>query len=184
MWLLLGGLVGAGAGLVAAGAAWWLTGRMEPAGERRRREQLEAETPHVVDLLAACLSVGTAPLTALEEIAGATSPVMATELRALVRGVQLAAPGVDAWRPLASHPQLGPVGRSLSRAVESGASVADALERLADDLRRDQRAVLEGRARTVGVTSALPLGLCLLPAFVLVGVVPLVVSAVPPLLQP
>jgi hypothetical protein len=35
---------------------------------------------------------------------------------------------------------------------------------------------VEERARSVGVKAAVPLGLCLLPAFVLVGVVPLVVS--------
>ncbi|MCW2792983.1 MAG: type secretion system protein, partial [Nocardioides sp.] len=33
---------------------------------------------------------------------------------------------------------------------------------------------VEDRARAVGVKAALPLGLCLLPAFVLIGIVPLV----------
>jgi hypothetical protein len=50
--------------------------------------------------------------------------------------------------------------------------------RLAEDLRRDTRAQLESRARAVGVKAALPLGVCLLPAFVLVGVVPLVAGSV------
>ena len=61
--------------------------------------------------------------------------------------------------------------------MESGASVADALHRLAEDLRVTQRAALEARARSVGVKAALPLGVCLLPAFILVGVVPLVVGS-------
>jgi hypothetical protein len=37
---------------------------------------------------------------------------------------------------------------------------------------------VESRARAVGVKAAVPLGVCLLPAFVLVGVVPLVAGAV------
>ena len=38
---------------------------------------------------------------------------------------------------------------------------------------------VEERARAVGVKAAVPLGLCLLPAFVLIGVVPLVVAPAP-----
>ena len=50
------------------------------------------------------------------------------------------------------------------------------MERLAGDLARRARADAEDRARAVGVKAALPLGLCLLPAFVLVGIVPLVAA--------
>ena len=65
----------------------------------------------------------------------------------------------------------------MLRAAESGASVADAMARLADDLRLSSRAAVEARARAVGVRAALPLGVCLLPAFVLLGVVPLVAGS-------
>jgi hypothetical protein len=50
--------------------------------------------------------------------------------------------------------------------------------RLADDQRRRSHAEVEARARAVGVKAALPLGVCLLPAFILVGVVPLVAGSV------
>jgi pilus assembly protein TadC len=48
------------------------------------------------------------------------------------------------------------------------------VERLADELARSARAEVEDRARAVGVKAAVPLGLCLLPSFLLIGVVPLV----------
>jgi pilus assembly protein TadC len=51
-------------------------------------------------------------------------------------------------------------------------------ERLADDLEREALAAVEDRARAVGVKAAVPLGLCLLPAFLLLGIVPLVASLV------
>jgi hypothetical protein len=70
----------------------------------------------------------------------------------------------------------------MARAVETGASVSDALRRLAEDLQAVSRSEAEARARTVGVRAAAPLGLCLLPAFVLVGVVPLVAGTVASLL--
>jgi pilus assembly protein TadC len=85
---------------------------------------------------------------------------------------------VTVWRDVAGHPQLGGLGRTMSRAVESGASVADAMQRLSEDLRNQGRARVESSARAVGVKAALPLGGCLLPAFVLVGVVPLVAGSI------
>jgi pilus assembly protein TadC len=82
----------------------------------------------------------------------------------------------EVWSALADDPQLGRLGRTLARAHSSGAPVVAAVERLADDLARSARADTEERARAVGVKAALPLGLCLLPAFVLIGIVPLVVA--------
>lgn len=176
--VLLGGVVG----LVVAGAAgavcWRVTGRMEPPAARRRRERLVAAVPHVVDLMAACLSAGLSPDAAVEQIAEAVEPPVRDELAALSSRLRLGVDPVTVWSDLARHPQLGGLGRSVARAVDSGASVADAMQRLADDLRRIARADVETRARAVGVKAAVPLGVCLLPAFVLVGVVPLVAGSV------
>ena len=63
---------------------------------------------------------------------------------------------------------------ALGRAEEGGVSVADAIARLADDLAQQACSEVERRARAVGVKAAVPLGLCLLPAFLLIGIVPLV----------
>jgi pilus assembly protein TadC len=62
----------------------------------------------------------------------------------------------------------------MARAQATGAPVTRVVERLADELARAARADVEDRARAVGVKAALPLGLCLLPAFLLIGIVPLV----------
>ena len=47
----------------------------------------------------------------------------------------------------------------------------------ADELREQRRASARERARSVGVKTAAPLGLCFLPAFVLIGIVPTIISA-------
>jgi Flp pilus assembly protein TadB len=176
-------LLGTGAGVVVAAAAgavsWHLLGRMEPRERRRRRELLHLELPHVVDLLAATLAAGLAPGAAVEQIGAAVEPPMREELAAVAARLRLGVDPATAWHDLSGHPQLGPVGRCLYRAVESGASVAEAMNRLAEDLRRDNRAEIENRARAVGVRAAVPLGLCMLPAFVLLGVVPLVAGSLP-----
>lgn len=179
---LLGGVPG-GVVCVPAGAlCWWLTGRMEPPAVRRRRERLASAVPQVVDLMAACLFAGLSPTAALDLVTAAVDDPAREELGAVSARLRVGVDPPTVWRDLAGHPQLGGLGRALSRAVDSGASVADALARLAGDLRRQGRAEAESRARAVGVKAAVPLGVCLLPAFVLVGVVPLVAGSVSVLL--
>ena len=174
----LGGPFGVAGAAVGAGACWWGTGRLEPPAVRRRRERLAASVPQAVDLMAACLAAGLSPGAALDEVAAAVQPPLADELGILSARLRVGVDPATVWRDLSRHPQLGGLGRTVSRAVESGSSVADAMVALAEDLRRDTRAQLETKARAVGVKAALPLGVCLLPAFVLVGVVPLVAGSV------
>jgi pilus assembly protein TadC len=50
--------------------------------------------------------------------------------------------------------------------------------RLADELAAEARMAIEDQARSVGIKAAVPLGLCLLPAFLLVGIVPVVAAAI------
>jgi pilus assembly protein TadC len=56
--------------------------------------------------------------------------------------------------------------------------VAATVERLADELAASGRAEIEDRARAVGVKAAVPLGVCLLPSFLLLGIVPMVAGLV------
>jgi Flp pilus assembly protein TadB len=178
-----GARLGPPAAVVAAMATWWVSGRIEPPSVRRRREALEAAVPHAVDLMAACLAAGLSPAAAVEQIRSAVDEPLAAELDGLSARLRLGVDPATVWRDLAAHPQLGGLGRTVSRAVESGASVADAMQRHADDLRGRSRAQVESRARAVGVKAAVPLGGCLLPAFVLVGVVPLIAGSVAVLLR-
>lgn len=181
-WFLVGGWpgvpVGAGVGVVA----WRVLSRREPAELRRRREALQRGIPLTVDLLAASLSSGSAPAGAMANLLDAVDPPLREELRTPVARLRLGAEPVVVWAEMARHPQLGHLGRCLLRATESGASVADALQRLSADLRQQARAEVEARARAVGVKASAPLGLCLLPAFVLLGIVPLVAGLLPVLL--
>lgn len=178
----LGGvtLVGPPWGLVAAlllfAGVWSAANRVEPAAVRRQREQARRDLPHVVHLLALALSSGASVPSALrlvEEALPASTAALRTARGRLDLGL---APQV-VWSAVAEQPGLAPLGRTLVRAEVVGASPAAALAQLADELADLARADVEDRARAVGIRAALPLGLCLLPAFLLIGIVPLVVSA-------
>jgi Flp pilus assembly protein TadB len=180
--LFVGGWLGAALGMLTTLVVWRTIGRMEPVSARRRREHLTRSLPHAVDLLASSLAVGASPTTAVEQVATAIDPPLREELTLVASRLALGADPIRVWSEVGRHPQLGALGRSLVRAIDSGASVSSAMHRLAEDLRRTARTDVESRARAVGVKAAAPLGLCLLPAFILIGIVPLVAGSVTALL--
>lgn len=180
--LLVGGLAGVVVCGVTVVLVHRLLGAREPAAERRRREAVARGLPEVVDLLAVALASGASPGRALSIVAEAVEGPIVADLLAVEGSLALGRDPSTVWREVARRPELATLGRAMARAVETGASVSEALHRLAEDLHASARLEAESRARSVGVRTAAPLGLCLLPAFVLVGVVPLVAGTVGSLL--
>jgi pilus assembly protein TadC len=159
---------------------------LEPRSARAERDRLRADLPLVLDLLGACLAGG-APLTAAADAVGRAVPGPAGHrLLAVAGALQVGTPAATAWQALAAGDPddvLAPAARTLARAAESGAAVAGVLARLGDDARRQSRAAGAEAARRAGVLAVAPLGLCFLPAFVLLGVVPVVVGLAAPVLR-
>lgn len=170
--LMLPAALGVGAGV------WVVAGRVEPRDVRRRREEVRRDLPHVVTLFGAALRSGAAPGAAITMVCRAL-PGAATDLLAGVAArLDLGAdPGV-VWGGLADDPALGPLGRTMARTHRTGAPVVAAVDRLSEELAQQARAEVEDRARAVGVRAAVPLGVCLLPAFLLLGIVPLVAGLI------
>jgi len=173
-WVFVGGLLGVAAGVGGSVLAWRVLGKAESPAARRRREELERDLPTAVHLLGACLEAGAATATALEAVAAALPGAVADELLLLRHRLALGVDPVLVWRGLADHPQLRPLGRAMARAHQSGASVADLVAGLAVELSARSRAQTDALARSVEVRAAAPLGVCFLPAFLLLGVVPMV----------
>lgn len=172
--LFLGGPIGAAAAPLAAAAAWVALARSEPGALRRERDVAARELPHFVDLLSCALRSGAAPQAALAAVVTACPGPTAQRLDGALARLRMGVDPILVWGGLADDDVLATLGRTLARAETSGSSVADAVERLADELERSSLAAVEDRARAVGVKAAVPLGLCLLPAFLLIGIVPTV----------
>ncbi|GAA5140965.1 hypothetical protein GCM10023340_01920 [Nocardioides marinquilinus] len=171
---VVGGAGGAVAAPVAAVGVWLVAGRAETPEVRRRREEVRRDLPAVVTLVAAALRAGAPPGEAVVLVARALPGPAADRLGPVAARLSLGVAAAVVWDELARDPELGPLGRTMARASTTGAPVLVAVERLADDLARSARGEVEDRARAVGVKAAVPLGLCLLPSFVLIGIVPLV----------
>lgn len=175
--VVLGGPVGIIAGLVVGFGLARFLACLEPAHRRQRRARLRADLPVALDLLGACLTAGTPWPESVDTVAEAMGGPLGDELRGVAAQVRLGADPVQAWLSLRHEPSLLPLVRVFVRAVGSGAPVTARLARLATDERRRSRAAALARARTAGIRAVAPLGLCFLPAFVLLGVVPAVVGA-------
>lgn len=172
----VGGPLTVPASVATAAAVWVVAGRLEPRGVRLRREEVRRDLPHVVTLLAAALRSGASPAGAIDIVCRALPGAAAEQLVPVAARLRLGGDPAAIWGALADDPALGPLGRTLARAHRTGAPVVEAVERLGDDLARRARADVEDRARAIGVRAAVPLGVCLLPSFLLLGIVPLAVS--------
>ncbi|OMH26997.1 hypothetical protein BKD30_04230 [Tersicoccus phoenicis] len=76
---------------------------------------------------------------------------------------------------------LGPLLEAVLFAATTGAPSAALLRSRASDLRVRRRQETERRAASLGVRLVLPLGLCQLPAFICLGIVPVVLALLPAL---
>lgn len=181
-------LAGAGAAAFVGGPLAWPAGlatgavvglvarRIEPGVVRARREEVRRDLPHVVTLLAAALRSGVAPAEAVELVCRALPGAAADRLVPVAARLRLGGDPATVWAALGADPELAPLGRTLARAQRTGAPIVGAVERLGEELARRGRAEVEDRARAIGVRAAVPLGLCLLPSFLVLGIVPLAVS--------
>lgn len=165
---------GAAVALVGAVVLGWL----EPSATRRARQRRIADAPQALDLLAASLAAGLPVRAALRSVVEVVDGPLGDDLGQVLRLTDLGHDDVSAWRSLAGHQELGPAALDLARSVETGALLVESLLIHAEVAREERRGQVESAARRVGVRSVLPLMVCFIPAFLLIGIVPTVASAV------
>jgi pilus assembly protein TadC len=166
-------------GLPVAGVAGVLVlGWLEPRSARRRRQQLIMEAPQALELMAACLGAGLPARSACAAVVKCFDGPVADDLGQVWASLQLGVGDAQAWRSIHDHPQLGLAAADLARSVESGTSMVEGLRHHATAAREARRGAMQVRARAVGVRSVAPMMGCFIPSFMLLGVVPSVISAV------
>jgi pilus assembly protein TadC len=176
IWLIIGGWVGLVAAAIGAVVLVHRLRRVESRWQRRSRTQLQADTPFAADLLAAVLRSGAPIEHGMRTVGTAVGGVLGRKLVRVADGFRLGLDPADAWKALQATPESARIASAVARSPDSGAAVAGSLERLAEALRMESVARAESRAQRLAVLLVLPLGLCFLPAFILAGVVPVIVA--------
>ncbi|MGX4657060.1 type II secretion system F family protein [Micromonospora sp. SCSIO 07396] len=174
--LLVGGWPGALGGALTAPVTDRLLRRITPPAVRERRLREAADLPLAADLLAAAMRAGAPVDRSVLAVADAVDGPLAARLARIGRTLLLGGEPSEAWAHLAPVPGADRVVAAALRSSRSGAALAGALGRVADDLRADRSTAAEASARRAGVLIVLPLGLCFLPAFILAGLVPVIVA--------
>jgi tight adherence protein C len=152
-----------------------------PRSAAARRRDLDRDVPQLLDLLASGSAAGLSAVSGFRRAVSAIRGPLADELRRSLGSVDLG----SRWRTeLAAVserldlPDLRRVVAILARTETLGTSLSDATRELAADVRSARRAAVAERARTAPVKMLFPLVFLILPAFLLLTVVPVLLTTV------
>ncbi|MBE7192786.1 type II secretion system F family protein [Gordonia polyisoprenivorans] len=150
-------------------------------------------TAAALDLLAVCLRAGLPVAQAIRVAASSAPPSLARPLTSTAELLELGADPDRAW----AAPEVSPDARRrrrrapstdlgadcfadltmlARRSARAGSALADGVGELAEQVRRRAHDEALARAERAGVMVSGPLGLCFLPAFICLGIVPVVIG--------
>jgi pilus assembly protein TadC len=138
------------------------------------------DTAMMLELVAAMLDAGSGIGRSLELVAASASKDYCKALRPVVSALAIGADWETAWRSSEVRlPEILELRDALGFAALTGAPSSAILYAQAARLRRERFRAAEKRAASLGVKLVIPLGLCSLPAFICLGVVPVLLALVP-----
>ena len=166
-------------GMVGAAAAFVLPDFVlaRAAGARLRR--IDREIPQFLDLLAAASLAGLSAPAAFRRAASGLRGPLADELGVVTSAVDVGERWGEQLADLAERLQLPDLETTvtvIARTERLGTSLSDSVRGLASDVREARRARAAERARTAPVKMLFPLVFMVLPAFLLLTVVPVLIA--------
>jgi tight adherence protein C len=149
--------------------------------DARRRRAMDAEIPQLLDLLAAGSAAGLSAVAGLRRSVSVLRGPLGAELRASLDAVDLGARWREEIAAVTERLGLPDLRRAvvvLTRTETLGTSLTDATQELAAEVRRSRGAAVAERARAAPVKMLFPLVFLVLPAFLLLTVVPVLLTTV------
>lgn len=126
-----------------------------------------------LDLYVACVRAGLSPALATHVVAD-TSTIPEWKTVSSLLSLGLAAD--KAWQPLSERGDLADLASLARSSARSGSAMSEGCERIAERLREESLDMATAKAEKAGVMIAVPLSVCFLPAFFLLGLIPVVLS--------
>ncbi len=166
------------AGLGVASVVYLVLGRLEPRRLVQQRDRARADLPTALDLLDGCVAAGLPLRSAVAAVGAATGGPLAELLERVTAHTSVGFSDAQAWQALSDDPVLGALAKDLARGCDSGTALRPVLQQHAAEARSAAAADVQARARALGVRTIIPVSACFLPAFLLVGVVPILAGLV------
>ena len=167
------------AAVLVVAVAWVRIRRAVLLAARTARHTVARTLPDAVDLLLLCTTSGMGLALAHAEIGprlpGPLGVAFVTAHRRAERGVSRAEALLESLSPLGDRATA--LAHVLADHLRYGVALGPSLERLGFELRLDQRRLAEEEARKVPIRLLGPLVTCILPAFGLLTVVPLLAAS-------
>jgi tight adherence protein C len=148
---------------------------------KRHAAAFREEVPQFLDLLAAGSTAGLSAEASFRRAAGCLRGPLAADLDHVMRSVDLGVPwrdAIDGFVEATGDLDLARMSAVLARTETLGVSLRDATRELAATVREARRASTLERARTAPVRMLFPLVFLILPAFLLLTVVPVLITTV------
>jgi len=148
---------------------------------RARKHIVERETPQLLDLLAAGSTAGLSAELSFRQSARSLRGPLGDDLRAVIRAIDLGTPWRQALADYAEATGNADLRRTVSvlaRTETLGVPLSEATQELASAVREARRSATLERARTAPVKMLFPLVFLILPAFLLLTVVPVLITTI------
>jgi len=156
---------------VAAAVLWW-------AHRSLARRPVERTDPLALaagwDLLAEGMRAGLPLVATVRAVAAELTGPAAGVLREVAGLLELGADPAAAWEPALHHPGTAELARAARRTARTGSALADVAADAAAEARKAVSDRAQAQAERAAVWITAPLGTCFLPAFLCLGVVPVV----------
>lgn len=153
------------------------SGPLRPATEPAHQRPTTADVPLLLELAATLLDSGLPVDGVLATLGREVAPCRG--LQPVVRCLDLGVSWQRAWQT--APVELRGIGEALAFAHLTGAATAGLLRSAADQALRAEARRTEKEAAELGVKMVIPLGACALPAFICLGIVPMVMALLPAL---
>lgn len=144
---------------------------------RGRRPLLDdRELARDIDVYAAAVASGAPAATATQVVAWVAGPHTRGVWQEIAGLYALGTQPERAWEPAADIPVLAELGAVEVTSGRAGSEVAREARRIADEARSSAHTAESAAAQRAGVLIALPLTVCFLPAFFILGLAPVVIA--------
>ncbi len=165
--------------LIAAGLLFFLPDYWVVSMRDKRQAAMQAEAADIIDQLTICVEAGLGFDAALARVATTTEGPLTDELRHTISDIQAGVPRAQALRTLADRAQIPEIRQlvtALLQAQKHGVPMAETLRIQSAEMRLKRKQRTEEKAAKLTVKMIFPIIVCYLPVFMIITVVPALIT--------
>jgi tight adherence protein C len=165
--------------VIAAGVLFFLPDYWVVSMRDKRQIEIQADAADIIDQLTICVEAGLGFDAALGRVAATTEGPLTDELRHTISDIQAGVPRAQALRALSDRAQITEIRQlvtALLQAQKHGVPMAETLRIQSAEMRLKRRQRTEEKAAKLTVKMLFPIIVCFLPVFMIISVVPALIS--------